>query len=223
MRKFIILEGIDACGKTFLCKKIESITENKIVEVNRNTNLSLKEKDLLTFNFSKSWFSGRTYEISPHIKSYISVIQLRYLYEYIVKPSLKSGDDVIADSWWGKSVCNIQYQNLHNHNFDIKDLIASYEMIGQDALNDMKTYYLRFDNPRDAYKIYLKKNSPETILGKNKFDEDFYLQYVSGFQSMMDELAKKYNFSIINMKYFDSDVNRQFLEIAKMILKDLNN
>ena len=83
MKKFVVLEGIDACGKTFLRERIQDLSQNDIVSVNRNTNVNISGKDLSTFDFSKNWFKDRTIDISPTIKTYVSIIQIRYLYENI--------------------------------------------------------------------------------------------------------------------------------------------
>lgn len=222
MKKFIALEGIDACGKTFLSEKIQKLSPETIIQVNRKTTLSLPSKDLSTFEFSKNWFSDRTFEISPFIKSYVSIIQLRYLYENIIYPALKANKLVVCDSWWSKSICNIQYQNLYNQTFIDTDLFTFYEMIGKDVIENNKTFYLRFDNPKDAYKVYKKKDSPETILGQSEFEESFYLEYVKGVQLIMDKLAEKYNFTTINMSFLENNIDEQFNKIATNILEDVS-
>lgn len=220
--KYIVLEGVDAIGKTEIAQCIINQLKRQgldYININRNTKLYLDDEiNNETFLFSKNWFNNKNHEkTSTQIKIYMSVIQLRYLFEKIIMPALENDKFIIIDSWWGKSVCNLYYEFVAKDSFDKAMFYNAYEMIGLDSIERQTNFYVSI-SPDEAYKCYIKKGKPETILGKNNFNKNFYYDYVTNVQDLLEMLANKYNFTKINNYYSEHNHKEQIENISNKIL-----
>lgn len=215
--KMIILEGIDAIGKSEIVNAINKKLEKenyKPLIINRNFNVNLNEDSNKLYKLLNNWFKNSQENNTVALQCTISLLQLQFILDELKK---YPNDIILIDSWWGKSLCNLMYKDVVNGNFNEEQLFIRYEFL-MSQIKDIQKTFLITAKPKDAYKIYVSKNKPETILGKNDFDQPFYERYVSNVQSLLRKLGDKYNFIEINTKYQPVEYKKVIDEIATKII-----
>lgn len=220
--KLIILEGIDAIGKSEIAFAIKEKLKNNNIEsiiVNRKSEINLSENQNQLYQIAINWFKNNQKDNSTDLQCLISLIQLQMILDNLKNSSYEM---VIIDSWWAKSLCNISYRDIVEKVFSKEQLFIRYEIL-MNQINNLQQTFLITASPEDAYNIYINKNKPETILGKNNFDKHFYEQYAFHVQRTLKILSKKYNFIEFETKYDKNNYKTIINSISEKIINIILN
>lgn len=206
---FIVLEGVDGCGKTTLCKKLVDIVNSPdFIHCSRKTIISddpfIEEQMKKVSSLMWTANNGELDHFMPkHYSIHLQAVWYSLLIDYVVKPLLEQNKTVIVDGWIYKFIARLLQQNFR---YDYLKTVFSHIPEPDLVLLLNVDIELIWERKTD-FKLY----ELGTHLGHTNPNKNSFLEFQSKTWHHLQNFSKREDWSIVQLLTSDIKHNAQLL------------